>query len=87
MAFQNNCKNCFRKFLTASVEQDWNVWGKAFRYGQFENDTGCPCIDANIDSKKFTKWIEPKCKDAFHSSTHYTVIVERICPSYAEEEK
>lgn len=76
--FRSKCNNCFRKFLTATADKEWNVWGKVFRYGKYENDTGCPCIDAHIDSKEFTKWIEPKCKDAFYSKTHYTVIVERL---------
>ena len=84
--FKPNCKNCFSKFLYASDKLDWNVWGKAFPYGKFEKDNGCPCIDANLDTKNFTKIIEPNARDAFYSTTHYTVIVESKSPRYAGKE-
>jgi len=78
--FKPNCRNCFSKYLYAADKLDWNVWGKTFPYGKFDKDNGCPCIDASLDTKHFTKIVEPNCKDGFHSMTHYTVIVKSNFP-------
>ena len=86
MAFRSGCKDCFAKFLSAPKYKDWNVWGKSFKYGKYIGDNGCPCIDANMDNKIFSKWIEKNSKDAFYNDKYYTVIVERITPAYMDED-